>query len=191
MNGVNLIPAHRVLARRRRARVHAWTIGVGAYAVSLAAVYAVMAMTWGGSTAEWQARLASLDAQLARDTEDLKTRQKELSEKNAARQANSAVGEQPDWSMLLGLIARTVRDDVVLESTSLRPADTAAKPAKPVTVALSGLGRTHASVSDFVLRLEGTKVFSRVALLETRRTATARAEAISFRVEAALAEEAP
>jgi Tfp pilus assembly protein PilN len=189
MNGVNLIPAHRVLARRRRARVHVWTLAIGAYIGALGLAYAAMAAAWSGTNAQWQGKITSLDAQLARDNDALKVKQKELAEKQAARQANSAVGEQPDWSLLLALLARTVQDDVVLESTSLRPADTAATPVKPMTLALSGLGRTHEAVSDFVLRLEGTKVFSRVSLLETRRTATPRAEAIAFRVEAALSED--
>ncbi|MCC6661162.1 MAG: PilN domain-containing protein [Phycisphaerales bacterium] len=190
MNGVNLIPAHRTLARRRRARVRLWTIAAATHAVLLGAVYAGMAAAWGGTSAEWKGRLASINSQLDRDNDALKARQADLTEKLAAKQANDAVGEQADWSMLLGLIARTVRDDVVLENSSLRPGDPGAKPARPLTLALSGLGRTHGAVSDFVLRLESTRVFSHVALLETRRTALPHAEAIAFRVEAAISEDA-
>jgi Tfp pilus assembly protein PilN len=188
MKGVNLIPGSRSAARRVRARVRLWIGVCGAYAVLLGAAYAWMFSAWGGRTQNWQARLAQVERETREANQVLSKRRSTLDESEANLRANSIVGDQPDWSMLLGLLARKLRDEVVLEQTVLRVSDSSGKPgaAGPV-LALTGLGRTHAAVSEFVLRLEQSGVFSKVTQLESRRTALPKGEAVGFRVEATLA----
>jgi Tfp pilus assembly protein PilN len=187
MNGVNLIPAYRVAARKQRGRLRLWgAIGAG-YAMAVAVVYLWMAAAWGGRSHDQRSHLAAVETRLADSNRALKARQASLAEAEANHRANELVGEQPDWSMLLGLLGRTVGQEVVLEQVALRPPDPNSKVYQPPVLALNGLGRTHGAVTGFVLRLEETKVFSKVTIQETKRTATPATEAISFRVEAVIA----
>lgn len=191
MTGVNLIPASRLRARHRAARLRLWAVLVGLYAAALAGAYGWMHVTWGGKRSNWTVALGEAENDIASSTQTLALRRAALADVEASLRANRAVGEQPDWSMLLGLLARHLGQDIVLESLSLRPPDSArnaapgAPPVAPI-VALGGLARTHAAVSRFTLELENTGVFSRVTLQDTRRTTLPRGEAVGFRIEAAL-----
>jgi len=88
----------------------------------------------------------------------------------ASRQiaAARALAENPDWSLLLGMVSSDLSDDVVLERCFLAPVDSAGdsdRPAQPTrpdeqvlyqryTLDLSGYSRSQTGVSQYVLRLE-------------------------------------
>ena len=59
-----------------------------------------------------------------------------------------------------------------------------------MVLGLSGLGLSQAAVSQFVLKLERTGLFARVALIDTSRAALDRTDAIAFRIECSLDEPA-
>lgn len=191
MTGVNLIPASRLRARHRATRLRLWAVVLGVYVVVLGAAYGWMYVNWGEKRSNWTVALGQAEAEIESANQALALRRASLAEAEASLRANRAVGDQPDWSMLLGLLARRLGDDIVLESLSLRPPESArnaapgAPPVAPI-VAIGGLARTHAAVSRFTLGLEETGVFSRVTLQDTRRTNLPRGEAVGFRVEAAL-----
>jgi hypothetical protein len=115
------------------------------------------------------------------------------------------VGDQPDWGLLLPVVAHHLRGEALLSSCTLtpatdQPAPPAGKPGKAdspkprdpgarperFTLALSGLAQSQDAVSGFVAGLEATGVFDRVALAESRRAALGGQEAIAFRVECQL-----
>ena len=107
-----------------------------------------------------------------------------------------AVGEQPDWSLLLAMLSSALGDETVLRSVRLQaPPEAApggttgagsARTLRPITLDLSGLGRTQQIVSEFVLRLEHTPLFKTVRLVDTRRELFLNDHAVVFRIECVL-----
>jgi hypothetical protein len=103
---------------------------------------------------------------------------------------------EPDWSLLMGLIAEALGDDAVLDRFHLLPAEAApasrggASPRAAPTdetrtnrsyvLLLGGVSRSQEGVSDFVIRLEDLGLFDRVKLLESRRGAPSGDELVGF-----------
>ena len=117
------------------------------------------------------------------------------------------VGRQPDWSVLLTLLADGLGNDVVLKSCQLDeimiPLGVAAggrsEPQLHVTsvsedkkqqvafvLCIAGFGRSQTAVSQFVLRLERSGMFDNVRLVSTIREPFLNAKAIAFRLECRL-----
>jgi hypothetical protein len=123
------------------------------------------------------------------------------------------VAHQPDWSVLLGLLAQSLGEEIVLTSCKLesqpptpdapapmpRPGAAAPAPestaaaaalrepgARRYTLQISGIGRTQSSVSQFVLRLERLGLFERVTILKTARELFGEHDSIGFRLEATM-----
>jgi hypothetical protein len=69
---------------------------------------------------------------------------------------------------------------------SNRDAAQTVAPASRFTLELSGLGRSQASVSQFILRLEQLELFERVTILKTGREMFGEHESIGFRIEATI-----
>jgi hypothetical protein len=205
VEGVDLIPSTRRELHRRRRRVRVW-IGAGcAYAALLGGTLVGAAAAWprdqetpaaalGAATLEneqHRSRTAALAAEIAH-------KQRELA-------ANKAVGNQPDWSILLALVAEALGPDAALREANLTaetitPPAAAPKPpapgaiqAEPVPVidaeprrsfslVLTGLARSQGAVNEVVKRLEATGLFERILLIETRREGTdTQAALTSFR----------
>ena len=102
--------------------------------------------------------------------------------------------------VLLALLANTKGEDVVLRSVSVGPAPVPPPPpverGKPVPpppapetlLEVMGVGQTQLAVSQHVLRLEQTGLFSKVALLDTGREAFLNSSAIAFRLQCVFGE---
>ncbi len=202
MKYVNLIPAHRLVARQRRRHVRRCVVGCAAWAVASTCV-AVGALTLG------RPATGDLDTRLGRTTKEaevavvsLSAARADLASANSTLRATRAVADQPDWSALFALLGRSVGEDVVLRSVELRPetpapsqpaaapAAAAAKagskvakvtPAPALILNVGGLGRSQLAVTRFILRLESTGLFARVTLLDTGREPFHTGEATSFR----------
>ena len=219
MNGVNFIPRQRRDASSRRARCRAWTIGASAYALLCVVAFAASGAIDVADDPTVASDLAQLPARIDASQRALTTLRAQLAEAQARLNAARAVAQQPDWSVLLGLLAQSLGDDIVLTACRLEaehPSDRAAAsspppgginraadggrsgaPAAPVvgpgsrfTLELAGLGRTQASVSRFVLRLEQLGLFERVTIVKTGREMFGEHESIGFRLEATLGAEA-
>jgi Tfp pilus assembly protein PilN len=196
MKCVNLVPSHRRDAHARSFRLRAWIFGGGAYALLLLAACGLSYAIWGGD----QAAVAAQSERAAREVEEgqriIAKLQPELSEAQAKLDMITAIDEQPDWSILLRLLAKESTDQIVLSQCRLDRQTDAAKPAAakaPTTqtaashvVAITGFGRSQAAVSHFVLRLEEAKVFDQVSLIKTSREPFASGEAFAFRIECSL-----
>jgi Fimbrial assembly protein (PilN) len=197
---INLIPRRRIEARLRRARLRRW--------VAVCVVYALMLAVAG--MASWSVidtadeaiadDLTKLRAHLDELDRDAAAVRRDLAEANANLAASQEVAGQPDWSLLLALLAQNLGDQVVLSSCQVGPpgavAGGAGRPAAgaadesalpdSVVVRLAGLGRSQAAVSQFVLRLEGLTLFSRVKLIDTRREPFLNADAVAFNLDCTL-----
>ncbi|MCX5690804.1 MAG: hypothetical protein NTV94_13650 [Planctomycetota bacterium] len=88
-------------------------------------------------------------------------------------EAELAVGRHPDWSVLLGVIARLKGPSVDLAGVELRPhsetsqASKTARPARYV-VQVTGTATNHAELAALVLRFEGLGIFEHVVLAQNR-----------------------
>lgn len=202
---LNLIPTTRLTARRRRTVLRRWLFGGGALAAVLIAMTVVAQLRWGGEPAD----LASTLDDAARRTSDTRSQlarmREELSAIERRLDANRAVTHQPNYAVLMALMARSLDDQLVLRSCAFEPMpvdsdgpapvrrtsdadDHAQRPAGfPITA--SGLAVNQRAVSAYLLRLEQMGLFHRVRLINTRREPTPFGSdpAIAFEIECYLA----
>jgi len=209
VNGVNFIPGQRRLIGARRFRVRAWTVAVSAYAVLATIAFVGFATVSTGDDVSVAHRLQLVPAEIEGSRRTVVTLSQEVAEARARLEAARTVIDQPDWSVLLGVLARALGDDVVLTSCRLGAAQTTpagagmtrgshnnasqSAPAVPVgqppgryLLSISGVGRSQSAVSQFVLRLERIGLFDYVSVLRTTREAYGDNEAIGFAVEASI-----
>ncbi len=212
MMRVNLIPAERRLARERRLRVRNWAVACAGYAMALAVVYACCFMSWHVGPDGLDAELAAVSAEAAELSRSLAAAESELSEAQDVLDSTRGIAKQPDWSLLLALLSKTLGDEVVLESCRLGPPTASAQPARvqrvqlpgsssstsssaavaaaarndpPYALHLSGFARSQGAVSKFVLRLDELALFERVDLLKTSPEVLFDEGAVGFQVQCA------
>ncbi len=200
MQSRNLIPSYRLERRRRHRRVRAWGAAISVYAVLLAAVYVGCQALWGVD-ADAMARQREATRQRVRQIRDrIDGVQTRLAEAQRTLRANAALGDHPDWSLLLMLLARTMNEGVVLRQCSLTPAEptaeapAATKPSPGWRLEMSGYGKTVTAASEFALAMERTGLFQEVRLLKTVRQPFLAGQATHFQIHCALrrrAEETP
>jgi Tfp pilus assembly protein PilN len=204
--GVNLIPLHRRRTKARRARARLWFVIAGTYAVALLIGGAALMLT---SAAEPTKDLRKASSEIERSNQQLTAIRVVLAEAQQTLASARAVSDQPDWSILLAVLAKSQGDDVVLNRCDLAPVkDDALPPAPPVAppvqtvglaakppvprsagradLRLSGLGRSQAAVAQFVLQLESTDLFEHVSLLQTTRQDYLGDEAFAFELDCPL-----
>lgn len=194
------------LGVRRRAR--AWSLGLSAYA-------AVAALGLGGvilgtpRTQDLRAKVARVEMDVDTARKDLAQVSGEMTRLQRELDAARAVGEHPDWSIVLSLVAKAQRGrQVMLEHVSLAPVLTKAAPAAPgkrkrqevkeqdppvpigYEVLLSGLAKTELDASRFALGLEKVGAFDRVTLVSTRAREVDDASYTAFEIRVELRETA-
>jgi hypothetical protein len=215
MTAVDLTPVSIATALSGRRRARAWTLGVSGYAAVLVAALGTFVMATPRSEGV-RARVERVQGEVEQGRKDLALVSGELTRLQRELDAARAVGEHPDWSIMLGLVAG-VREgrDVVLEHARLTPVMPPPVPQQanrrrraevkvqdpPVPVGyqvvLSGLSRTELDASKFALGLEDVGAFDRVTLVSTRArpidgvTFTAFEIRIDMKDAASVATEAP
>ena len=175
MNQINLIPAPRREAKARRTRLVRWGIVLGLYAGALLGAHFVCGACWSGDSALLATETRASAARLREANRLMLSLHGDLAQTEEKLRSAQAVGRQPDWGVLLGLLARNVGDDVVLDFCRLRQGDlsrskkasAAGKRDQPLLLDLGGLAMSQAIVSQFVLRLEKTGLFDQVRLINT------------------------
>lgn len=208
MHGVNLIPMARLEQRRRRRRIRQWFAASAAYLVLLLLVYAALLMVWGRGNRTLADQLSDARAQVVQTQQAIDELVPALTAAQMNLEASRAVSVQPDWSLLLALLAQECGEDVVLnrvgltkipDDPSTEPSAAAAVPANGVTtdapapgaaikrprfkLEVHGFALNQQAVSAFVLALEQTQLFNWVKLDRTSRQAFGTGNAIAFRVE--------
>jgi hypothetical protein len=208
MKSVNLIPAPRRDAKRRRRHRNVCALACGTYALALGCALGVAHLMFAGAAARLDEELHATDAAIERTQQQVDDCRDELIAARATIEANRTVAEQPDWSVLLALLAKCTGDDVVLRSVIITPpaaptgaaaaaAQAAAKagtpaPAPPAVpeflLEVHGIGRSQLAVQQHVLRVEQTGLFAKVALLDTGREPYLEQDAIAFRLQCTFGE---
>jgi len=204
-SALNLIPVARLEARRRQAAAHRWLVGGAVFVTLLITVSVFVQMRWGGEPADLADALSEATAQTEQTRRQLTQLQAELTAIERRLAANRAVTNQPDYAVLLALLARQLDDELILRSCAFEPIpidrsetrrsmdatgeQTDADLPPGFTVAASGLAANQRAVSAYVLRLEQTGLFHRVRLVNTRREPTnfGTGRAIAFEIECYLA----
>ena len=190
MTFANLMPRHRLIATRRRARLRAWTAGLTAYGAVLVVGY-VVAGRFASAAAGDVPRMVE-DARSQARTGELASKKlrAEVSTLSTRLNAARAISQHPDWSVLLGVIAGLRGEDLVLSTIDLSPAapPPKASPGRPAmySLLLAGVSRNHASVTAFVLRLESTGLFESVMLTDTRAAESDGEARVSFQLRCTL-----
>ncbi len=186
----NLIPEHRLTARRRRRRVRQWVaVSVVYSAAILLAGLVTAATTYAGGDPEKQI------AQAAERIEQNKLSETQLSSELLTAQNELAavtyVAERPDWNVLLAVISVARGDDVVLSKVSLALNDRSGSShnQKSFIIQMTGHGQTQAAVSAFALRLEQEGLFSDVKVQNARREPYGSAAAIRFDLQCRIGQE--
>jgi len=199
----NLIPEHRRQARRRLSRTRVWAIACAAYAAAILGAYAFCHATWTGPDSALASDLAETAAKMEERNRQVRMLRGQVGRARLTLESKRAVGDQPDWAVVLVLLARNLDDELVLKRCKLEP-DTGRKPAgkagsppatepKRFTLDISGFGRSQKAISQFVLRLERTNLFERVTLVKTNREPFVTGNAMAFQIRCLLGrrQEAP
>lgn len=196
----NLIPKRRLEAKSRRARMRAWIIACTAYAVVILGAYALTQSASGGPDSALAAHLAKAAAETKKWDRQVRMLRGKVGKARLTLEANRAVGEQPDWAVVLALLAKNLDDDLVLKRCKLHPepvekpkskskkrtkGEPAPKP-KRFILDISGFGRSQKAISQFVLRLEGSKLFEKVTAVKTNREPFMAGKAMAFQIRCLL-----
>lgn len=217
---INLTPAYRVRARRKRQRVRVWSIAASVYGVTLLMGWALLASAIG------VADVGSVDARIMRARGEADAARRTvgaLDAKIAASRrtlnASRAVTRQPDWSLLIRLTAAamsedmtlrrialvSVRDDGAQRTSSAMAGRRRSSVLAEASVAVSGAGlaeHPHAfevdgyaadqvAVQQYVLQLERLGVFEKVELQHSRREPFLAGEAVAFSIRCRLISSKP
>ena len=194
--GVNLIPAARRQTKQRRVRVRWWLTGCAVYSALWIAVFVTAQVMVRSEDRALRGKLLESSARVREAEKTVATLRGRIGRDQARLSSGRAVGEQPDWSLLLAMLSSALGDETVLRNIRLQAPPEAAPGAKggagaprtlrPITLDLTGLGRTQQVVSEFVLRLEHTPLFKQVRLVDTRREPFMNDHAVVFRIECVL-----
>ena len=127
MNSVNLIPAPRLTTQKRRAHLRRCAAICGAWAVASAlAAGAAHAMWRQVEDPQFEERLAAVSDDIERTDRAIAGARIQLAAAQSTLRANEAIASQPDWSILLAVLARGMADDSESRITrGLPPSDKA------------------------------------------------------------------
>lgn len=107
----NLIPIPRRLARLRHRRVRQWVTACSIYSVLLVAAYGALQAVWGHGDQVLEHDVITITQEISTTDKEVKNVTPKLNEARLTLAASMAVGSQPDWSVLLALLAAEMRED--------------------------------------------------------------------------------
>lgn len=176
MNGVDLIPTTRRQARRIGRALRLWfASGSVLAAVVIASCVVAGAAAAGHDEVAGELEGAQGRVKTLQQTSDALRRN--LVQMEVQRRAAIVANDQPDWSVLLRLVARNLDAQSSLRQVQLNETTPAPKPPakqslRTFETRLSGYCPTPAAVSAYVLRLQQLGLFNEVTLLRTTRQAS-------------------
>lgn len=202
---INLIPLPRREAISRGRIVRSWTVGLALY-VALVAIGAVAVQIPVHADAPHLSEdLGAIQQRIERAGRDRTEVEARIRERRRALETSRAIGEHPDWALLMSAIARSRNEDVVLESVDLALTKSDSAPAKPAapagggaaakspappprqvfTLRIIGYAQTPAGVFGFAQRIEQLGVLDRVVVKDTRSQKVGELNVVRFEIDAA------
>lgn len=200
MLAINLLPIYRREARQRRVLRRWWLWTCAGYTTALFLIALVIISIIPTQIGVSEAELDRLTESVAHTQHTIADYNPKLDQARRTLRANLSVRSQPDWSLLLMLLSKVAGDEVVLRRCQLDPVEavaSAGEGAKPTaqkhqnptsyTLRLSGLARTQAQTSQFLLRLEETGLFETVRLINTSGSRIDEVDVSAFELVCSLA----
>ena len=200
MDCVDLIPAGRREAKARRARVRRWAIALAVY-LSVAMIGYIACYVSADNDDEATRLKQEVAERIRASRREVQSLRSEIDDVSRKLAIAHAVGKHPDWSLLLATVSDLMAGEVMLGRCSLTPVapaegrdqpgsgeDTTLEASRPkgFLLALDGLATTQTAVSQFVLRLEKTKLFAKVRLIKTYRQEFLGGRVAAFQLECLL-----
>jgi hypothetical protein len=145
MSDMNFIPSYRMAARGRRARIRRWATASVVWAIVLVMLYAGAYALWGGGRKAMAGEQKKIAARIQESSQAIRLLQHELATQNLQLRSSQIVENQPDWSLLLAVLPRTLSGDVVLKRCDLRADPTFTPPASAAAPAASRPGAAQPS----------------------------------------------
>ena len=154
---------------------------------------------WSVDSKSIETQLSELESRISQTGQQITATQAQLQTADLMLKVNQAVSNQPDWSVLLVLLASELDDDVVLRQCKLTPqvkngSSAGSKDIDALSgqkdqtylLTLVGYGRTQAAVSRFILDMEQTGLFEQVKLIQTNREHFLSDNAVAFNAQCLL-----
>lgn len=202
MRDANFIPSYRLAARRRRRRLTYWVAAVAAYAVLLVAGIGAGHVLWGGSRAMLAQEREKTTRRIQAAGLAIRAVQADLAKQGHSLKAEQVALGQPDWSLLLTLLARSLNEGMVLGQCELKPDVPAVKsvagasapatqePPAAFALSMAGYGQNMGAVLQFAQELERTTLFDQIRLTKTDAEPFLAGTAIRFQMECSLGRKA-
>ncbi|MEM8756333.1 MAG: PilN domain-containing protein [Planctomycetota bacterium] len=194
---VNLLPESVRAARRERRRVRRWIHAAAAYAGAWVLAVAVANEMVTDPAAGLEPKLAAVNASLTSAEASIELIHAEQQRLLGRVRVVRDIAGQPDWSVLVALLADRAGDSVGLREIRLEldgdgrsgvsPSDIAFG---PYAVEIIGIASSQAEATAFVLDLERSGLFALIDIAETSPERVGQQPVVRFRLLARIGEEA-
>jgi hypothetical protein len=205
MIAVNLIPLARLRAGQRKRRVKGWSALSASVGVAAGLSLGAYRVASDAAIPDLRPAMESMDKRVLEAEAASESLGRELASVRAQLNANETAGKHPDWSVVLGLLARERGESVVLAGCELTPAKEPVKAAASRggaaqenkstdtrrwthTLTVDGFATSTLEAQEYCLRLEASKVFDVVTPPETFAGEYEGRAATRFRFECRFAE---
>lgn len=199
MARIDLTPNRCRAQARYRRRVRGWVVASICWAVLAGVACLISGLASSAEASEvLQQRLERLRSQIDNTTSKTQQAGRALDEVRQRWEANRSVSDQPDWGVLLALLADARDTRVSLVACNLVPimekragpaqasaANTrqAVKVLAGYRLSLDGVATTQEALSRYLIELERVGVMSSVTLIESRLDKINGQAATAFRIE--------
>lgn len=188
MNGVNLIPASRRLAQKRRHRMRLWVAMASGHALLVMTACVGARFIWGSTQNATAGELTAIEKRNADLNGKIADLRRQVADAELNFKTAESISDHPDWNILLSLLNGSIADEIILREVLLTPEPGAKRHAR-FSLQLRGFAKSQAGVSQFVLRLQKIGLFDDVKLLRTGREPLLNTQAVSFDISCGIGEE--
>jgi hypothetical protein len=208
MNTTNLMPAYRQQQLLLRIRLGRWKRLAGALCATLVLAYVGCCLAWSGTETPPVAESNKLADKIARSSAAEKKFKSEISQVQFTLDSARAVAQQPDVSILLASLSKSLSDETFLYQVKLKlkadstgetvqrspeapalmqkeksPSGKGADRSTSPILYLAGFAKSQAGLSRFVRKLEETEIFEKVTIVQNSSQPLFNGDAVGFKLE--------
>lgn len=196
MNRLNLLPPAIVSRQAAERTRRAWSYALRWYAGALALVVLLAQFPAGADDRTFLPDIERVSRRIETSTKSAESLSTSIAAARKKIEASRAVGDHPDWSVVLklfessrqghGIVLQTLAISTEQVVTAPPPKDAKTKQApdtEQARVMLVGLADAPAQVLAYVQKLESVQLFDRVTLKDTKPQPFGDVEAVRFELE--------
>jgi hypothetical protein len=195
----NLLPGELVVRRLNRIRRKRWVTLIAVYSAGLLLTCGVLWAIAHPGTASARSDAAMLAARNRETLGSVERTEKQLAVVREQLEHRKTLTEQPDFSIVLRLVSRSVEPETVLRQLSLSGSGTDTLRASPPAagtereprhflLTLTGTSRGEGSVSRLSDKLRASGAFDHVELKRTSRDPSGVSDAVAFEILCVISE---